>query len=304
MTYPRSVLSLALLTAFTTSGCDDIQEQAAALAEQAQQGVAASSRASAQDQSIEGSLDNTDPLMDFSRGQDQHYDRYSVPMSSGMVLIAEVTSEAFDPQIEDPDSPLFRARRSAGPIHRDAFYRFDAPSEDPMLAAAQVTESFDIMGNSAQALGAYTLRYRTFYPEQVYMLPRRRSPELTTPDPLPTDPETLGPGDIEAELSESDGMLTKASRTQLPNRPLSVIAEGFFDAYAFDAEEGQRIQLRAESRAIEPNLVLVGPDGFELENDDGSHRATVRMQATTTGRHYAIVFDDSIGAYSLSLGLR
>ncbi len=283
------------------SGCEDLQQQAASVLEGAQESIAESTRAEPMDQEVSGSLDDTDHLMDFSRGQDQRYDRYQVPLSSGMVLVAEVSSEEFDPQIENPSSPVFRARRSPGPVHRDVYMRLDAPSDD---AGYQANVSFDVMGNNASALGAYTLRYRTWYPDEVLLLPRRRAPDFATPDPLPTNAQAIEAGETEGALGEEDGMLTEASRVQIPNRPLRVNASGLFDAYAFEVEEGQQIRLRVQSRAIEPHIVMIAPDGFEIDNDDGRRSASVRTAAAQSGTYRVLVYDDTIGSYTLRLTLR
>ncbi|HVH12929.1 MAG TPA: PPC domain-containing protein, partial [Longimicrobium sp.] len=97
---------------------------------------------------------------------------------------------------------------------------------------------------------------------------------------------------------------------QLVSADEPVNDRGRFHAYRFDAREGQRVVLTAESNDFDTYLVVgrqVGPVLDELKRDDDGGEGThsrLRFTAPRTGPYLVLVqsyAEDGLGAYTVSL---
>ena len=82
----------------------------------------------------------------------------------------------------------------------------------------------------------------------------------------------------------------------------------YLDAYTFSGRRGERVTLTLESGAFDPYLVMLGPDGEMVENDDGpdgSHNSRIDAVLSADGEYtigvtsYAV---GEVGAYRFTAG--
>lgn len=82
----------------------------------------------------------------------------------------------------------------------------------------------------------------------------------------------------------------------------------YLDAYTFSGRRGERVTLTLESGAFDPYLVMLGPDGEMVENDDGpdgSHNSRIDAVLSADGEYTIGVTSyaaGEIGAYRFTAG--
>lgn len=196
------------------------------------------------------------------------------------------------------DSDWYRVRLTEGESYRFTLTSDEATGFDPLVrlydAAGQEVAMDDDGGaglNSyleftATTTGNYFIEARGYMEEAVgaYTLGALRGD-------IPADAST--DAGLSAEGDYREGILSPA---------------GDSDWYRIDLTEGQAIRIHADTMQTsdglgDPYLVLYGPDGAELaQDDDGGEglNAFLEYQATATGAHYIEVrgfADDAAGRY-------
>lgn len=82
----------------------------------------------------------------------------------------------------------------------------------------------------------------------------------------------------------------------------------FFDTYTFSGRRGERVTLTLESGAFDPFLLMIGPDGEAVQNDDGpdgSHNSRIDSVLATDGEYTIGVTSygaGEMGAYRFTAG--
>ncbi len=116
----------------------------------------------------------------------------------------------------------------------------------------------------------------------------RRPPGRTEQPPQPI---TLNGDPIRGTLSRGDNILTADN--------------SFFDAYSFEGRAGMRVDIQMNGRGLDPYLILIGPDGEEIGQDDdsgGSYNARIQAVLPRDGSYLIIANSyggGESGAYSL-----
>lgn len=94
-------------------------------------------------------------------------------------------------------------------------------------------------------------------------------------------PITLNGNPVNARLEQGDNLLTADN--------------SFFDVYRFQGRAGQRVRLEMASNAIDPYLILLGPNGEEVAQDDDSGSNQNALITATLPRNgtYLIIANSS-----------
>jgi hypothetical protein len=92
---------------------------------------------------------------------------------------------------------------------------------------------------------------------------------------------------------------------ELSTRDAQLPSGAHYDRYTLEGREGQMLELRLNSEALDPYLQIDGPDGFTLANDDDdglNSRIVVRLPATGSYTIMATSYAPrETGAYRLSV---
>ncbi|MFP4007562.1 MAG: pre-peptidase C-terminal domain-containing protein, partial [Spirulinaceae cyanobacterium] len=117
----------------------------------------------------------------------------------------------------------------------------------------------------------------------------RRPPGNTEQPPQPI---TLNGNPIRGTLTRGDNILTADN--------------SFFDAYSFQGRAGMRVDIQMSGRGLDPYLILIGPDGEEIAQDDdsgGNYNARIQVVLPRDGSYLIIANSyqgGESGAYILS----
>jgi len=221
-------------------------------------------------QSLNGAL----AASDGRAGGGQFEDVYVITGRAGQVLRVNLDSSGFDPLV-----------RMTGP---EGFSAQDDDSGEGLNAQLDVTLAasgqYRIVATSysAEQTGAYTLRVS------------ERDPRTVAATAAPTGAIRLGQT-VNGALSAND-----------PTRSSGQYA----DAYTFEGQQGQTVEVRLSSSAYDPFLAISGPGAFQAENDDDmesseplrNSRLVVTLPQTGTYRIQATSFaTGSTGDYRLSV---
>lgn len=200
---------------------------------------------------------------DRSDGDKQPYDRFRLTGAPGERVSVLLASEAFDTELE---ATLPHGTRLANDDDHMAGETTDSRLDLVMPAEGTVTveaHSFRQGGS-----GGYTIR----------VVPTA-SLELASVASAPPQRIEIG-ASLDGELAEGEPPAQNGRHV---------------DLYSFAGRQGQRLDLRSESRAFDTMLTLSGPDGFAVRNDDD---ATVRA-GTLNSRILATLPAD--GTYTIGV---
>jgi len=188
----------------------------------------------AQERTIEGRLESSDPVADDS----SYFDEHRISVGAGERLAIRVVSEAFDPVVE-----IFRAGHSVAIGHND--------DDGTSFNARYVL--------SAPAAGDYIVRVRSFGERSrgAYRIALTPMPPLPAPVTAHQTMETTYWKVFQGEIN--------------PNDPE---AQGrHFDDYQVSLRQGQVALIRADTEAFDPLIEVMAAnerDGPAMATDDDS----------------------------------
>ncbi len=202
---------------------------------------------------VRGNLSSNDRQLDDG----EYFDTYTFNAQAGQSFTIDMTSEAFDTFLVILGPNDFGAEMDDGGEGVNSRYTFTAPATGQYTIGATSYE--------ARAQGAYSVRLT-----QNGGTAPRPGPRPPTPGPRPAPPPPAPPppqaasGDIPIRLGQTQrGTLARGDTT---------ISSGeFIDGYTIDARRGQRFEVAAASDAFDTYLLIRGPGGLRIDNDDDAN---------------------------------
>jgi hypothetical protein len=233
-------------------------------------GARVASRPIAIGQTISSSIGPEDPKLS---GDNSSYEVYRVQVPAGRRVTATLTTSAFQPVIglgANVNDECEGCTINVGETSKPAV-------ASRVMTSAGVLEVRVNTMNEGET-GAFTL-----------------SVAATVPPPLAAQPITFG--------QSKTGALTSTDATSGDDNTAT-------DAYALRLTAGQVVQIDLSSSEFDPKLVLMGPDGGEIADDDDSgpgNSARIRHTASRAGVYQVramALTDGGTGAYTLRAGAR
>lgn len=234
-------------------------------------------------QPVEGTLDSNSNVFP---ADNSYFNIYTFQGNAGQQVVLEMTST-------EVDSYLILLSPSGASLAQDNDSAGDNNSR--LSVTLPTTGTYIILANTNTAgeTGRYSLLAATSGTTGTSSTSGTPS---TRPAATGTTPSTR----------PSSGPLLQARGSLGPGSSVLEADGSFYQEHTFEGTAGQRVTISLESRDFDPYLILIGPDGQVIEeNDDASPtnlnaRLTVTLPQTGTYRVYANTYDSSgRGNYTL-----
>lgn len=207
--------------------------------------------------SIRGSLASSDPQLDSGK----FFDAYTFNAQAGQSFTIDMMSDAFDPLLVVLGPNDFATEMDDGGEGVNSRLTFTAPATGQYTIGAT---SF-----AARAQGAYTLRLTQNGGGNARPGPR---PPTPGPRPAPPTPTPVPPPPPQASASgETPLRLGQPQRGTLARGDTTLQSGEFVDSYTIQARRGQRFEVSATSDAFDTYLIVRGPGGLGVDNDDDAN---------------------------------